>query len=583
MTSPARARAQDRRGEQVEETRPSPLRDDGDAERLIAPPAGLGPAAGLAVAMRRSGHGHAEDPLGGAAVDADLASTLSRRQGGGSALPDSVAGPMGDALGADLRGVRVHADSEADEISRSVQAHAFTYGQDVYFTRGAYAPDSVGGQKLLAHELAHVAQGQSAGGSGGGAPTIGRADDPAEAAADAMADSALSSLRRRAMDATEAGAPTVEAGDATAADERLAPLRRRAAREGDGVVRRDLWDDIKGFINVYPRVVEMGKSGKEKVRIKKDGDEAEAKQIIKELADTYGIEISAAATIQGIKAQYSRVLAKELQKLQGGTWEMKELRGLHAAVKHFAAILGPARAGSTLSDKAQGVTTIGRLKQAIDRNSSSGKVDNSTMGEYFSGSSNVGLFNTVTDLEDSRYIREGQTKKSNDATLEANAIHEMSHGLIEPNELQNWIAAMDFWTDKYTPSGKGGAELPPTRYGQTGGAGEDLAESVAIFFINRPGLKAAAPQREAFLANMVAKWQPAKVEAVVDDSEKSGGGEQQPKVEDTSIIKDMSSETPTQPIAPEDEGGKPGEQPVETPTDKPSEQPVEALTGSTTS
>lgn len=529
------------------------------------------------LSVRRDAHGDERDPLGGSALAADTAATLARRRGGGTPLPESVAAPLGEALGADLTGVRVHADGEADRLSRSVQAHAFTYGQDVYFTQGTYSPHSAGGQRLLAHELAHVAQSQTgadAGGSGAG-PTIGRADDPAEAAADALADDALASLRRRA--AAPSAAPVADAdADAAPSDSPLATLRRRAELDG-AVVRRGLWNSFKGMVNLYPRVVAMGVSGKELVRITKDGEEAEARGIIAELAATYGIEVSAQATVDAIKAQYSKVLATELQKLQRSVWEMKELRGLRAAVARFAPILGPLRASSTMSDKAQGVTTIGRVKEAIDRNSATGKVERGTMGEYFTGSQNVGLFDTVTDLTDRRYVREGDSGPSNSATLEANAIHEMAHGLIQPTELGRWIAAMAFWTDRYTPSGQVGAEAPPTRYGTTGGAAEDLAESVAIFFINRPGLRAVAPEREAFLAAMVDGWQPAKVEAALDASDKASGGEQEPKAEDASII-DAVADAPPSSAPVQEQGGSPS---GESPSGESPNEPIKELSGAT--
>jgi hypothetical protein len=90
-------------------------------------------------------------------------------------------------------------------------------------------------------------------------------------------------------------------------------------------------------------------------------------------------------------------------------------------------------------------------------------------------------------------------------------------------ELAKWISTMDFWTDRYTPSGTKGAEVPPTGYGQTGGAAEDLCESVAIFFVNRPKLKRVAPRREAFLATMVAGWPKPKASAVLVDATTATG------------------------------------------------------------
>jgi hypothetical protein len=65
---------------------------------------------------------------------------------------------MERAFGADFGGVRVHTGAQADGLARSIQAKAFTTGQDVYFRQGAYEPGSRGGQELIAHELTHVGQ-----------------------------------------------------------------------------------------------------------------------------------------------------------------------------------------------------------------------------------------------------------------------------------------------------------------------------------------------------------------------------------------------------------------------------------------
>lgn len=61
-------------------------------------------------------------------------------------------------LGHDFGNVRVHADAAAAESARSVNALAYTMGQDVVFGAGQYAPGSRAGQQLLAHELTHVVQ-----------------------------------------------------------------------------------------------------------------------------------------------------------------------------------------------------------------------------------------------------------------------------------------------------------------------------------------------------------------------------------------------------------------------------------------
>jgi len=156
------------------------------------------PVAGLAFAapaVRRSG-AHDEDPLGGKDIHPAMASLLRSRSGRGIALPGELAASMGEALGTDLSGVSLHVDPQADQIARSLQATAFTQGRDVYFSSDSYSPSSSSGKRLLAHELAHVAQGVH--GSAGRPGTIGRADDPAEREADAAADKVLRTLRRQA-------------------------------------------------------------------------------------------------------------------------------------------------------------------------------------------------------------------------------------------------------------------------------------------------------------------------------------------------------------------------------------------------
>jgi hypothetical protein len=67
----------------------------------------------------------------------------------------------------DLSGVRVHTDGLAHQSARDVNALAYTVGSHVVFGAGRYAPESPGGQQLLAHELTHVLQQRGHGGEHG--------------------------------------------------------------------------------------------------------------------------------------------------------------------------------------------------------------------------------------------------------------------------------------------------------------------------------------------------------------------------------------------------------------------------------
>jgi hypothetical protein len=81
-----------------------------------------------------------------------------QQRGSGEPLPFELRRIMERELGASLSGVRIHTDAVAAEASRELGAEAFTVGKDIFFAEGMFAPDTRSGRKLLAHELAHVAQ-----------------------------------------------------------------------------------------------------------------------------------------------------------------------------------------------------------------------------------------------------------------------------------------------------------------------------------------------------------------------------------------------------------------------------------------
>ncbi|HEX8304250.1 MAG TPA: DUF4157 domain-containing protein [Jatrophihabitans sp.] len=81
--------------------------------------------------------------------------------GSGQPLPAAYRAVMQQAMGADLGRVRVHTGPKAAQLNRSMQASAFTVGQDIYFRDGLPDLGTTGGQHLLAHELAHTLQGDS--------------------------------------------------------------------------------------------------------------------------------------------------------------------------------------------------------------------------------------------------------------------------------------------------------------------------------------------------------------------------------------------------------------------------------------
>jgi flagellar motor protein MotB len=89
-------------------------------------------------------------------------------------------------FGLDLSGVQIHADARGAESARSVHALAYTVGRDIVFGEGQYVPASGSGRRLIAHELAHVAQQGAVRWTGGFLP-IGAPDSHHEREADRTA------------------------------------------------------------------------------------------------------------------------------------------------------------------------------------------------------------------------------------------------------------------------------------------------------------------------------------------------------------------------------------------------------------
>jgi len=158
-----------------------------------AEPAAADPAAPLLelasnVGNRAFGETLAREAAGvlpGGQVHPAVESTISGTRGGGASLDAGVQERFGSSLG-DLSDVRVHTDDTADRLNRSVSARAFATGTDVYFAQGEYSPGSASGDKLIAHELAHVVQQRGA--PSGGSLSVSEPGDALETEADAVAD-----------------------------------------------------------------------------------------------------------------------------------------------------------------------------------------------------------------------------------------------------------------------------------------------------------------------------------------------------------------------------------------------------------
>ena len=144
--------------------------------QIHAQPAPGPPPIGTNLLQRKCSCGGAPGPSGECSERRSKRLTLQRsamRHSGLSSVPPLVhevlrsSGQMLDPktrsfmeprFGHDFGSVRVHADAKAAESARAVNALAYVAGQHAVFGAGQYAPGTDAGQRLLAHELAHVVQ-----------------------------------------------------------------------------------------------------------------------------------------------------------------------------------------------------------------------------------------------------------------------------------------------------------------------------------------------------------------------------------------------------------------------------------------
>jgi hypothetical protein len=87
-----------------------------------------------------------------------VANKIQSTKGGGSVLPEATKSFMERRFGADFSNVKIHTGSYASQLSKDLNAQAFTVGNDIYFNEGKYQPESNDGKHLLAHELTHTLQ-----------------------------------------------------------------------------------------------------------------------------------------------------------------------------------------------------------------------------------------------------------------------------------------------------------------------------------------------------------------------------------------------------------------------------------------
>lgn len=409
----------------------------------------------------------------------------------GAPLPAGARGEMEARFGRDFAGVRIHTDARAAESARAVDAAAYTVGHDIVFASGRYDAAGTDGRRLLAHELAHVAQQPHA--APGGALRVASPHGPEEHEADAAS---------RAVIAGHAPPP-------------LSP-----ARGGGGVARTWIYRQPPATKTKYPAVVDLTVTSNTlsgtltstaQVKCASAAEETEARTIIDGLQTKYGITLD---TKKGADTVRSKVqgdpmdkpasvaesldLSKRWGKLKDAVtstvWDLPQLRALKEALAFFdpvaASIARLMVGGSGLSGYtfSRASTGLNDAKDARDPN---------VLGQHFSAEKNITLFDAApgasTGLQD--------TTKAVLGTF----VHEIAHALMGGGSAFVTKLNPPFWKDLTTQTGNAAAEAPITSYGQKD-AGEDVAEATKFYFVERGTLQARCPQRFAIIDAQVKSW-----------------------------------------------------------------------------
>lgn len=99
-----------------------------------------------------------EDRDGEGAVDNSFESYVGGLSGTGQPLPNDVRNFYEPRFGYDFSQVKIHRDTVATKSAQSINARAYTTGNNIVFNHQQYAPHTEQGRRLLGHELTHVVQ-----------------------------------------------------------------------------------------------------------------------------------------------------------------------------------------------------------------------------------------------------------------------------------------------------------------------------------------------------------------------------------------------------------------------------------------
>lgn len=95
---------------------------------------------------------------GSGTVDDTLSNRITSSMGAGKPMEAGTRAFMENRFGTDFGDVKIHNGDESAQMSKALNAKAFTIKNNIYFNNGHYQPETDTGKHLLAHELTHVVQ-----------------------------------------------------------------------------------------------------------------------------------------------------------------------------------------------------------------------------------------------------------------------------------------------------------------------------------------------------------------------------------------------------------------------------------------
>ncbi|MCW2943369.1 MAG: hypothetical protein JWR24_86, partial [Actinoallomurus sp.] len=203
----------------------------------------------------------------------------------------------------------------------------------------------------------------------------------------------------------------------------------------------------------------------------------EVREISEVIAGEFGIRLDSGAAVAAVEQSNPHVGEATLAKVRERRWDPNELRGLRAALEHFAPILGERRSRSGRAGAEQEVTHVGAVSFGVTNR----KIDFGMAGEYIGSHKMLNFYAPVLIGKDF-----GGGRRE----IEGTATHELAHGLLK-YALPEFTDAFGSWGPDGRPRLREGAEPP---YGNATSAMADLEASIKASFLVPDKFAAESPK-----------------------------------------------------------------------------------------